>query len=140
MSPAAQIRANARRPIFELSATTTTWPPRGHQLIDARLALVLGRGAGGRVDAVDAQERDVDADPLEHAGRQRPVSSYDCGRATPPVTTILMCCRTASSVAMFSAFVTTVSAGAPVTVARSARTARALATSVVVVPPFRPAT
>ena len=40
-----------------------------------------------------------------------PVSSYDCGLATPPVTTILMCCRTASSVAMLSALVTTVTAG-----------------------------
>ena len=42
--------------------------------------------------------------------------------------------------AMFNALVTMVSAGSPVPVLRSARMARALATSVVVVPPFRPST
>ena len=41
---------------------------------------------------------------------------------------------------MLSALVTTVSAGPAATVPRSARTARALATSVVVVPPLSPTT
>ncbi len=39
------------------------------------------------------------------------MSSYDCGRAAPPVTTILIWRRTASSHAMLSALVTTVTAG-----------------------------
>src|SRR5580704_15461590 len=65
-----------------------------------------------------------------------PISSYDWPRVTPPVTTILMCCLTASSLAMFIAFVTTVTAGAAVPSARSGRVARARATSLVVVPPF----
>ncbi len=65
-----------------------------------------------------------------------PTSSNDWGRATPPVTTILNWGRTASSPAMFSAFVTIVSAGVPVV--RSPRAVSARATSVVVVPPVRP--
>ncbi|CAM5277064.1 hypothetical protein SPURM210S_02850 [Streptomyces purpurascens] len=65
-----------------------------------------------------------------------PTSSYDWARATPPVSTILNWGRTASSLAMFSAFVTMVSAGDPDV--RSPRTARARATSVVVVPPVSP--
>ena len=50
-----------------------------------------------------------------------------------------MCWRTASSVAMFSALVTTVITGGGPAV-RSDRVASARATSVVVVPPFSPAT
>ena len=51
-----------------------------------------------------------------------------------------MCCLMASSVAMFSALVTTVTVGDGPADPRSERMARALATSVVVVPPLRPAT
>ena len=51
-----------------------------------------------------------------------------------------MCCLMASSVAMFSALVTTVSVGEGAAEPRSGRVARALATSVVVVPPLSPAT
>ena len=40
-----------------------------------------------------------------------PVSSYEAGRATPPVTTSFTWRRTTSSLAMFSALVTTVSEG-----------------------------
>src|SRR4029077_10628044 len=47
-----------------------------------------------------------------------------------------MCWRTASSLAMFIALVTTVTAGAPVPSCRSGRVARARATSLVVVPPL----
>jgi hypothetical protein len=51
-----------------------------------------------------------------------------------------MCWRTASSVAMFRAFVTTVSTGHGAPAFRPGRVASARATSVVVVPPFSPAT
>ena len=50
-----------------------------------------------------------------------------------------MCWRTASSVAMLSALVTTVTAGEAEPAFRSARVASARATSVVVVPPLSPA-
>ncbi len=68
-----------------------------------------------------------------------PLSSNDCGRATPPVTTIFTCGRTASSLAMLSALVTTVSPGSSDPFS-SGRTASARAISVVVVPPFSPTT
>lgn len=65
-----------------------------------------------------------------------PTSSYEFGRATPPVTTIFTWGRTASSLAMLIALVTTVSAIPPP--AGSGRTASSLATSEVVVPPLIP--
>ena len=43
-----------------------------HQLVGAGLALMLCHGTRDRVDGVNAQERDVDAHPFQHAGGQRP--------------------------------------------------------------------
>ena len=65
-----------------------------------------------------------------------PTSSNDCGRTTPPVTTIFILERTSSSFAMFSALVTTVSCAPSGVAPSSGRIASARATSVVVVPPL----
>ena len=77
---------------------------------------------------------------LSSAPPSGPTSSNDCGRTTPPATTIFIRERTSSSLAMFSALVTTVSWAPSPLVFRSGRTARARATSVIVVPPLRPTT
>jgi len=69
-----------------------------------------------------------------------PTSSNDFGRTTPPATTTFIRERTSSSLAMFSALVTTVSWAPSALVLRSGRTASARATSVLVVPPLRPTT
>ena len=70
------------------------------------------------------------------------MSSKDCGRSTPPMTTIFIRGRTASSLAMLRALVTTVSAASDErwSPLRSTRVAISRATSVFVVPPFRPIT
>ena len=46
--------------------------------------------------------------PRSACSPHRPTSSYDCGRATPPVTITFTFGRIASSAAMLSALVTTV--------------------------------
>src|SRR5690606_33060020 len=44
----------------------------GHQLVDARLALMVRAGARLGVDRVDAEKGDVQADPFEDVGGQGP--------------------------------------------------------------------
>ena len=67
--------------------------------------------------------------PASDVSASGPTSSYDSGRATPPVTTSFRLGRTASSDAMLSELVTTV---------RPRRSDSARAASVVVVPPVMP--
>jgi hypothetical protein len=66
------------------------------------------------------------------------VSSKDREWATPPVSTILICGRTANSYAMLRELVTIVSLGFGPDSANSGLVARVRAISVVVVPPLSP--
>jgi hypothetical protein len=131
---AGQMRAKARRSGLLESAATTTRSARWHSSrLTAASASSWAAAPCVTSRATTPSTATSSVIWLSTPSAGGPTSSYDCGRATPPVGTILNWGRTASSLAMLSALVTTVSAGEPET--RSPRTARARATSVVVVPP-----
>ena len=139
-----QILAKARRPSLLESATTTTVRARWaiSSLTAASVSLLVRRPVG-HADAVDAEDRQVEGQPLEHRHRQRADELVGLGAHDPAGDDELDLRahgelvgdvegvgddrdRSAAAVAESSR--------------RSARRARARATSVVVVPPLRPTT
>jgi hypothetical protein len=125
-----QILANATFPTLELSATTTTH--REHLIMTPfvlRFHFLVSRAAGPRVDAVDADERDVEVESGQARLGDGPRQLIGRASDDPPVTISLSLGRTASSDAMLSALVTIVS---------FSWSASARATSVAVVPPVSP--
>ena len=80
-----------------------------HCPVRVRLDLVVRVSPAVHRDPVHADDRHVQVERLSAASANGPTSSYDSARATPPVTTSFRFGRTASSDAMLSELVTTVS-------------------------------
>lgn len=121
---AGQIRANARRPGLLESAATITRSARSHSsrsTAASASSCAAGPCTTSKATTPGTATSSVTCPSTPSASG--PTGSYDWARATPPVTTISNCGRTASSSAMSSASVTTVGAGDPD--ARSPRTAGA---------------